>query len=143
MQKKRTQQDGFTLIEIMVVLVIIGIIAMLVVPNILSRPDDARTIIAKADIQSISNALELYKLDNYSYPSTEQGLGALVKQPTGQPETPHWKEGGYLKTMPLDPWGRFYQYQRPGSHGAYDLWSFGADGKQGGERYDKDIGNWE
>lgn len=138
-----SRRNGFTLIEIMVVLVIIGIIAVLVVPNILSRPDDARVVVAKADIQSISNAFELYRLDNHNYPSTSQGLEALVKKPDGQPEAKFWKSGGYLKSMPVDPWGNPYQYLSPGTHGAYDLMSFGADGKPGGDNYNKDLGNWE
>ncbi len=136
----KSSEQGFTLIEIMVVLVIIGVIATLVVPNILSRPDDARVTVAKADMQSIGNALELYKLDNYTYPTTQQGLEALVKPPA---EVKNWKAGGYLKNTPKDPWGTPYQYVSPGAHGAYDLMSLGADGKQGGEAYNKDIGNWE
>ncbi len=105
---------------------------------------DLCVAVAKADIQAVSNALELYKLDNFAYPSTEQGLAALAKKPDGQPEAKHWKAGGYLKSVPLDPWGNPYQYLNPGTHGgAYDLWSFGADGKQGGDNYNKDITNWE
>src|SRR5476651_1831536 len=106
----QSRQSGFTLIEIMVVLVIIGILAVLVVPNILSRPDDARVIVAKSDIQAIANALELYKLDNHNYPGTQQGLEALVKKPEGVPEAKHWKADGYLKSVPLDAWGNPYQY---------------------------------
>ena len=137
-------QEGFTLIEIMVVLVIISIIAVLIVPNILSRPDEARAVVVKSDIQAISNALELYKLDNYTYPGTDQGLEALVTKPESPPEPEHWKTGGYLSKVPVDPWGNPYQYLCPGVHGAYDLWSLGSKGKQGGGNSDKDIiGNWE
>ena len=135
------KQQGFTLIEIMVVLVIIGIIAMLVVPNVLSRPDDARVTVTKADIQAISNALEIYKLDNYTYPTTLQGLDALVKKPAGTPEPKNWKAGGYLKSVPADPWGNPYQYASPGINAPYDLLSYGADGKAGGDGYNKDISN--
>lgn len=137
-------RSGFTLIEIMIVLVILSIIASLVVPNIMSRPDDARVTVAKSDVRAISNALELYKFDNYQYPSTEQGLMALVKKPLGSPEAKNWKAGGYLPNVPMDPWGNPYQYKQPGTHGgAYDVFSYGADGKEGGEGYDKDIGNWD
>jgi type II secretion system protein G len=138
-----TRRSGFTLIEILIVLVILSIIASLVVPNIMSRPDDARVTVAKADIRAVSNALELYKFDNFQYPSTQQGLMALVKKPAGYPVPKNWKQDGYLKTVPVDPWGNPYQYQQPGTHGAYDVYSYGADGKLGGDAYNKDIGNWE
>jgi general secretion pathway protein G len=134
-------QKGFTLLEILVVLLILSVIAGLVVPNVLSRPNDARVTVANADIRSISNALELYKLDNFVYPTTAQGLGALVKKPAAPPEPKNWSAGGYLKAMPADPWGSAYQYAVPGKGKAYDLFSFGADGKQGGEGYDADISN--
>ena len=134
-------QQGFTLLEIMVVLVIISILAVLIVPNIMSRPDDARKVVAKTDIQAVSNALDLYKLDNYTFPSTEQGLEALIKKPEGQPEAANWKSGGYLKKMPIDPWGNPYQYLSPGVHGEFDLWSFGSHGKQSdASQY---IANWQ
>lgn len=138
---KRMQQ-GFTLIEIMVVIVIIGILAALIVPRIMSRPDEARIIAAKQDIGTIVQALKLYKLDNHSYPSTEQGLDALVKKPATPPLPSNWKEGGYLEKLPLDPWGKPYQYLNPGLHGEIDVFSFGADGAPGGEGNDADIGSW-
>lgn len=131
---------GFTLIEILVVLVILSILAALIVPNVMSRPDDARVTAAKADIRAISSALELYKFDNYRYPATEEGLQALVEKPA---DAPNWKQGGYLNSVPVDPWGHPYQYRQPGEHGTYDVFSYGADGKEGGEGYDKDIGNWQ
>lgn len=134
-------KSGFTLIEIMVVLVIIGILMALVVPNVMGRPDEARVTVAKADLQSIANALDMYKLDNFSYPSTQQGLEALVKKPSGAPEAKHWKQGGYVKKMPVDPWGNPYQYLSPGAHGEYDVYSLGAKGAPA----DKDsiIGEWQ
>ena len=134
------RRQGFTLIEIMIVLVILGIMATLVVPNIIGRPDDARIAVAKSDIAAISNALELYKLDNFVYPTTGQGLEALVQAP---PNMPTWKAGGYLKEVPVDPWGTPYQYLCPGNHGPYDLYSLGADKQQGGEGVNADIGNWK
>jgi general secretion pathway protein G len=137
----QTDQRGFTLLEIMVVLVIISIIAALIVPNILSRPDDARKIVTRNDIQSVSNALSLYKLDNYTFPSTEQGLEALVKKPDGEPAAPNWKADGYLQKTPVDPWGNAYQYLSPGVHGEYDLWSFGPHGKKSDNT--QFIGNWQ
>lgn len=138
----RTQQ-GFTLIEIMVVVVIIGILGALIVPSILGRADDAKITAAQSDIRSIGNALDLYRLDNHAYPSTDQGLEALVSKPTGYPEAKNWNPDGYLKKAPLDPWGNPYHYISPGSHGKYDLYSLGADGKEGGEGNDADIVNWQ
>jgi len=133
---------GFTLIEIMVVIVILGVLAALVVPNILGRPDEARVTAATADIQAISNALDLYRLDNYSYPSTDQGLQALVSKPSGSPEAKNWNSDGYLKKVPKDGWGNEYQYLSPGAHGKFDLYSFGSDGREGGEGLDQDIVSW-
>ena len=133
---------GFTLLEVMVVVVILGILAALVVPKIISRPDEARIIAAKQDIASLLQALKLYRLDNHRYPSSEQGLQALVVQPTGTPVPPNWKAGGYIERLPKDPWGHDYQYMQPGQHGAVDVYSLGADGKLGGEGYDADVGNW-
>lgn len=133
---------GFTLIEILVVVVILGILAAIVVPRVMERPGEARVTRAKQDIQNIVTALSLYKLDNYVYPSTEQGLEALVTKPSGQPEAPNWK-GPYLDRVPKDPWGRAYLYQYPGQHGEIDVYSYGADGKPGGEGEAADIGNWE
>jgi len=133
---------GFTLIEILVVVVILGILAAIVVPRVMERPGEARVTRAKQDIQNIVTALSLYKLDNFAYPSSEQGLDALVSKPSGQPDAPNWK-GPYLDRAPKDPWGRPYQYQRPGQHGEIDVYSFGADGKPGGDGEAADVGNWE
>ncbi len=142
MNIRKQRQEGFTLIEIMVVIVIIGILAALIVPKIMSRPDDARIVAAKQDIGSIMQALKLYKLDNHSYPTTEQGLDALVKKPATPPVPENWKSGGYLEKLPVDPWGKPYQYLNPGLHGEIDVFSFGADGMPGGEGNDADIGSW-
>jgi general secretion pathway protein G len=136
------QSAGFTLIEVMVVVAILGILAALVVPRIMDRPDEARIVKARNDIRVLSNQLDLYKLDNFVYPSTDQGLEALVSPPSGQPEAPNWKSGGYLDRLPSDPWGRPYQYLQPGQHGEFDLYSLGADGRPGGEGVDAEIGNW-
>ena len=138
-------QSGFTLIEIMVVVVIIGVLIGLVAPNILGRVDEARVTAARADIGTLDQALELYKLDNFHYPTTDQGLQALVSKPSGTPEAKKWRPEGYLKKgkLPLDPWGNEYQYISPGANGPYDLYSLGADGREGGENYDADIGNWD
>lgn len=131
---------GFTLIEVMVVVVILAILATIVVPKIMDRPDDARIAKAKQDIQAISSALNLYKLDNFSYPTTDQGLEALVKAPSG---ATHWRQGGYLDALPIDPWGHPYLYLSPGQHGAFDVYSLGADGQPGGTGANADIGNWQ
>lgn len=135
-------RHGFTLLEVMVVVVILGILAALVVPRIVSRPDEARTIAAKQDIASLMQALKLYRLDNRSYPSTEQGLQALVARPATAPLPANWKSGGYLERLPRDPWGNPYQYLNPGLHGEIDVFSFGADGAAGGEGNDADVGSW-
>ena len=140
---KMMKQAGFTLIEIMVVVVILGILGALVIPKIMSKPDQARIVAAQSDIRSISSALEMYKLDNFSYPSTSQGLQALVTKPSGTPEAKNWNSGGYLKQLPKDPWGNPYQYISPGAHGDFDLYSWGPDGKEGGQDKDADIVNWE
>jgi general secretion pathway protein G len=134
---------GFTLIEVMVVVVILGILAALIVPKVMSRPDEARVIAARQDIASIAQALKLYKLDNLRYPTTEQGLQALVKKPALPPEPPNWKGNGYLERLPKDPWGNPYQYLQPGLHGDFDLSSLGADGAADGEGNDADIGSWD
>lgn len=133
-------QRGFTLIEIMVVVVILGILAALVVPKVMSRPDEARVAAAKQDIAAIGQALKLYRLDNKRYPSTEQGLQALVNQPAQGAE--NWKAGGYLERLPTDPWEHPYQYLNPGLHGEMDIFSYGADGVPGGTGFDADVGNW-
>lgn len=141
--KTRNRQSGFTLIEIMVVVVIIGILASVVVPRIMDNPDKARTAKAKNDIQALGSALDLYRLDNYIYPTTDQGLDALVSQPTASPEPPNWKQGGYIKKLNKDPWGNEYLYLSPGEHGETDIYSLGADGAPGGEGPNKDIGSWD
>jgi general secretion pathway protein G len=140
--RQRARQGGFTLIEIMVVVVILGILAAIVVPNIMDAPDKARVTKAKQDLRVLESALELYKLDNFNYPSSQQGLEALVAPPSGDPPAPNWKQGGYIKALPKDPWGNPYQYLYPGTHGEIDLFSFGADGKPGGDGVSADIGNW-
>ena len=136
------KQRGFTLIELMVVLVILGVLAALIAPKLMDRPDEARVIAAKQDIASIVQALKLYRLDNMRYPSTEQGLQALVVKPTIEPLPGNWKSGGYLEKLPNDPWGHPYLYLQPGRHGDMDVFSQGADGQPGGEGNDADIGNW-
>ena len=135
-------QRGFTLLEVMVVVVILGILAALVVPKIISRPDEARIIAAKQDIASLMQALKLYRLDNQRYPTTEQGLQALVTKPTAAPIPTNWKTGGYIERLPKDPWGNAYQFLNPGVHGEIDVFSYGADRAPGGEGNDADIGSW-
>ena len=137
-QRQRARQQGFTLIEIMVVVVIMGILAALVVPRVLDRPDQARRVAASQDISGLMQALKLYRLDNGSYPSTAQGLQALVQRPEG---ARNWRP--YLDRMPQDPWGHPYQYLNPGVKGEIDVFSFGPDNKAGGEQDDADIGSWE
>jgi general secretion pathway protein G len=138
----RPRQRGFTLIEIMVVVVIIGLLAAVIVPTVISKVDEARVAKAKQDIQSLETALTMFRLDNSKYPTTEQGLAALSAQPT-DPSIKHWRPGGYLQRVSKDPWGNDYQYVYPGTHGKeYDLFSLGADGAPGGEGIDADIGNW-
>jgi len=134
------QQRGFSLIEIMVVVIILGILASLVVPKIMSRPDDARIVKAKHDILGIQNALDLYRLDNGFYPSTDQGLKALVKKPQTRPNPRNWKT--YLKSLPKDPWGREYLYLNPGQHSEIDIFTYGANGEPGGDGVNAEIGNW-
>lgn len=143
MTSNERKQRGFTLIEIMVVVVILGILAALVVPQVMNRPDQAKVTVAKGDIKAIGAALDMYKLDNYSYPSTQQGLNALVEKPSGSPQPKNWNRDGYLKRVPKDPWGNDYQYLSPGTQGQFDLYSLGADGKQGGTDLNADIGNWD
>jgi general secretion pathway protein G len=134
---------GFTLIEIMVVVVIMGILAALVVPKLMGRTDDARIIAAKQDIATVMQGLKLYKLDNQRYPTTEQGLQALITKPTTGPGANGWKTGGYLDKLPKDPWGNPYQYLSPGIKGDVDVFSLGADGQPGGTGNDADIGSWD
>jgi len=139
----KQQVTGFTLIEVMVVVVILGILAALVVPRIMDNPDKARLVKVKQDIRAIESALNLYKLDNYVYPNTDQGLEALITKPLGEPEPRQWKAGGYLSGgLPKDPWGFSYNYLSPGVHGEFDLWSNGADGQPDGSGANADVGNW-
>lgn len=132
---------GFTLIELMVVLVIIGVLAALIVPNVLDRTDDARATAARTDVHNIMQALKLYKLDNQRFPTAEQGLQALIARPTASPQPGNWRP--YLEKLPNDPWGRPYQYLNPGVQGEVDVMSFGADGQSGGDGKNADIGSWQ
>ena len=138
---RRSLQRGFTLIELMVVLLIIGVLAALIVPNVLDRADDARVTAAKTDVNNLMQALKLYKLDNQRYPTTEQGLQALLTKPTTGPAPMNWKT--YLDKLPSDPWGKSYVYLAPGIKGEVDVMSYGADGVAGGEGKDADIGSWQ
>lgn len=134
----RFTETGFTLIELMVVVVILGILAAVVVPQVMERPEQARITAARSDIRSIQQALDMYKLDNHRYPTTDQGLEALVEEPTTGPEAPNWT--GYLDRVPNDPWGNRYRYLNPGKHGEVDIFSLGPDGRKGGG---DDIGSWQ
>jgi general secretion pathway protein G len=139
--RKARKQRGFTLIELMVVLAIIGILAALVVPSVLGRADDARVTAARTDVGNLTQALKLYKLDNQRFPTAEQGLQALVARPSAEPVPNNWKS--YLDKLPADPWGRPYQYLNPGLKGEVDVMSWGADGQSGGEGVNADIGSWQ
>lgn len=132
---------GFTLVEIMVVVVILGILAVLIVPRVIGRTDEARTVAAKQDVAAIMQALKLYRLDNGRYPTTEQGLAALVTKPQGDPVPKNWQK--YLDKMPKDPWGNVYQYLNPGVRGEIDVFSLGADNQPGGSGPDADVGSWD
>ncbi len=132
---------GFTLIELMVVLVIIGVLAVVIVPNVLDRADDAKVTGARTDVSTLMQSLKLYKLDNQSYPSQEQGLAALATKPTVGTPPPNWRP--YVSKLPSDPWGRPYQYANPGVKGDVDVFSLGADGQAGGEGYNADVGSWQ
>lgn len=134
-------QQGFSLIEVMVVVVIMGIMAALVVPSLMDRPDQARAVAARQDIAALTQALKLYRLDNGRYPSTAQGLAALYQRPAQPPEPRNWRP--YMDRLPSDPWGNPYQYLQPGVHGEIDVFSLGADGQAGGSGSDADIGNWD
>ena len=136
---RRVRDAGVTLIEMMVVLVIIGIVAALVVPNVIGRPDEARVAVATADLRTIAASLEMYRLDNRSYPSTEQGLSALTARPVVAPVPANWMAGGYLPNLPQDPWGNAYLYKAPGEVGPFELGSLGSDGQPGGTGVDADI----
>jgi general secretion pathway protein G len=138
---RQAAQAGFTLIELMVVLVIIGVLAALIVPNVLDRAEDARATAAKTDVNNLMQALKLYKLDNQRYPTSEQGLQALVNRPAAEPVPPNWKP--YIDKLPNDPWGRPYTYLHPGVKAEFDVMSFGADGQPGGEGKNADIGSWQ
>ncbi len=139
--RRRRAYGGFTLIELMVVLVIIGVLAALIVPNVLDRADDARVTAARTDVNNLMQSLKLYRLDNQRYPTAEQGLQALVAKPTASPVPPNWKP--YLEKLPNDPWGRPYQFVNPGVKGEVDVFSYGADGQAGGEGKDSDVGSWQ
>ncbi|WP_092006249.1 type II secretion system major pseudopilin GspG [Marinobacter pelagius] len=140
---KRFTQRGFTLIEIMVVMVILGLLVAIVAPNIMGRSDQAKVTIAETQLKNIQSALDLYRLDNSHYPSTQQGLEALVSRPSGSPEPKNWNQDGYLKSVPEDPWGNQFQYVSPGTEGPYDLYSYGADGQEGGDGDAADISVWK
>ena len=137
------RQRGFTLIEIMVVVVILSVLAVIVVPTVMDAPDKARVTKVQHDLRTLESALKLYKLDNFRYPTTEQGLDALVKRPQLAPLAKHWNSGGYLDRLPSDPWGNNYRYLHPGRHGAIDVYSLGADATPGGGGIDADLGNWQ
>ena len=143
MQKiQKKYQRGFTLIEVMVVVVILAILAAIVVPRIMRRPDEAKIVKEKQDVMVIENAMDLYKLDNGFYPSTEQGIQALVTKPSSDPAPQNWESGGYVKHLPRDPWGQTYRYLKPGKHGDIDISTYGANNKPGGTGINATIGNW-
>ena len=141
--RRPSHEQGFTLLELMVVIVIIGLLATVVVVNVLPSRDKAMVEKAKADIALIEQALEMYRLDNFTYPGTAQGLGALVQPPAGLADPARYRRGGYIKRLPDDPWGRAYQYANPGTRSEVDIFSLGADGQPGGEDDNADIGNWQ
>ncbi|WP_209427900.1 type II secretion system major pseudopilin GspG [Pararhodobacter sp. SW119] len=141
--KVRSADRGFSLIELMVAVVILSILAVVIVPRVIDRPDQARVARARSDIAALSAGLNLYRLDNAVYPTTEQGLRALSQRPTSQPVPANWASGGYLDRVPRDPWGNEYQYLSPGVRGSFDLFSYGSDGRPGGTGTNADIGNWQ
>ena len=140
--RSEPRRRGFTFIELMVAIAILAILATIVLPRVIGKVDDAAVAKAKTDVAALGTALGLYKLDNYVYPSTDQGLQALVTKPGGQPEAANWRAGGYVDRLPKDPWNHDYEYLSPGQHGEYDVYSLGRDGKPGGEGADADVGNW-
>lgn len=142
MKRYKSYQSGFTLIEVMVVVVILAILAAIVVPRIMRRPDQAKIVKAKEDVIAIENAMELYKLDNSAYPTTNQGIQALITKPTTSPIPQDWEQGGYLKRLPLDPWGHPYHYLNPGKHSDIDIFTYGANNQPGGAGINATIGNW-
>ncbi|MBY5974325.1 type II secretion system major pseudopilin GspG [Ferrimonas balearica] len=142
---RRQLQDGeagFSLLELMVVVVIMSILALVIAPRVIDRPDQARAARVQSDLSVLKSAVELYRLDNFVYPSTEQGLEALVRRPTQPPEPENWASAGYIDRLPQDPWGRPYLYLQPGVHGAFDIFTLGADGQEGGSGSDADMGSW-
>jgi len=143
MPDTKGRDTGFSLLELMVVVVILSILALVIVPRVIDRPDQARAARAQSDISAIVSAVELYRLDNYRYPTTEQGLAALVTQPNSDPVPANWSSGGYMDRLPKDPWGQLYQYLSPGVHGEFDVFTYGADGVAGGSGPDADVGSWD
>lgn len=139
---QKSKSKGFTLIEVMVVVVILGILAAFIVPKIIGRPDEAKVAKVKSDVRALQTALDLYRLDNGAYPTTEQGLEALIKKPTSDPIPASWRTGGYIQRLSDDPWGRPYHYLNPGEHLEIDIFSYGAEGKPGGQGINAEIGNW-
>jgi len=142
MQHRRNRQSGFTLMEIMVVIFIIGLLIAVVAPSVLGNQDKAMRQKVMADLATLEQALDMYRLDNLRFPSNEQGLAALVKKPAQEPLPRSWRSDGYVRRLPEDPWGTPYQYRMPGEHGRVDVYSLGADGVPGGEGQDADLGNW-
>lgn len=141
--EERKHEEGFTLVELMVVIVILGLLATIVAINVLPSGDKARVEKARSDIATIESGLEMYKLQNFNYPTTSDGLQALIAPPAGLADPSRYQKGGYLKKLPNDPWNRPYQYASPGTHGQVDVWTFGADGKEGGDDTDADITSWQ
>lgn len=142
-QAGQTRDAGFSLLELMVVVVILSVLALVIVPRVIDRPDQARVVRARTDITSIASAVKFYRLDNLRYPTTDQGLAVLVSPPSVAPLAPNWATGGYMDRMPRDPWGQPYHYLSPGVHGDFDIFSYGANGQAGGEGADADIGSWD